>query len=340
MATCEETTEILEGKMFSPEKLKATFDNPDNDKGLSSFRSVNENKLFAFSFRTNVVFHVAPLGLLIENAGGYNSDGAQPVLNKVIVNLDDRTQVAYRSKNEIMRFEETLYGSSRLKFTFIAKLFYVQLVYDRYCHFNYDNLHTKKMARIHQLWLEEDARKVAEELETCKEVYYSVKYGRRVATAYNTLSGSSILTKKVHKRPGAQFKWSFMDSLDDMVTRLKVLTVVTFVTTLFYEELWRTIKERERFGIEKDYEDTGLISGSATSGVGPGNSKNSNGAKEEKANDYSVDFLPTAFGKIKESAHWRHKINRRLLQPAHAAKVQIVCYSNLNQAECKMIAQG
>lgn len=65
--------------------------------------------------KLRLLFEVAPLGLLIENAGGYSSDGTQSVLDKVIVNLDDRTQVAYGSKNEIIRFEETLYGSSRLK---------------------------------------------------------------------------------------------------------------------------------------------------------------------------------------------------------------------------------
>ena len=37
------------------------------------------------------------------------------MLDKEIINLDDRTQVAYGSKNEIIRFEETLYGKSRLK---------------------------------------------------------------------------------------------------------------------------------------------------------------------------------------------------------------------------------
>lgn len=65
--------------------------------------------------KLRLLFEVAPLGLLIENAGGYSSDGTQSVLDKVIVNLDDRTQVAYGSLNEIIRFEETLYGSSRLK---------------------------------------------------------------------------------------------------------------------------------------------------------------------------------------------------------------------------------
>lgn len=65
--------------------------------------------------KLRLLFEVAPLGFLIEKAGGHSSDGKQSVLDKVIVNLDDRTQVAYGSKNEIIRFEETLYGSSRLK---------------------------------------------------------------------------------------------------------------------------------------------------------------------------------------------------------------------------------
>lgn len=58
---------------------------------------------------------MAPLGFLVEKAGGYSSDGFQSVLDKEIKNLDERTQVAYGSKNEIIRFEETLYGKSRLK---------------------------------------------------------------------------------------------------------------------------------------------------------------------------------------------------------------------------------
>jgi sedoheptulose-bisphosphatase len=62
-----------------------------------------------------LLFEVAPLGFLVEKAGGYSSDGYQSVLDKEIINLDDRTQVAYGSKNEIIRFEETLYGKSRLK---------------------------------------------------------------------------------------------------------------------------------------------------------------------------------------------------------------------------------
>lgn len=65
--------------------------------------------------KLRLLFEVAPLGLLVENAGGFSSDGYNSVLDKTIVNLDDRTQVAYGSKNEIIHFEETLYGTSRLK---------------------------------------------------------------------------------------------------------------------------------------------------------------------------------------------------------------------------------
>ncbi|BBH01484.1 sedoheptulose-bisphosphatase, partial [Prunus dulcis] len=136
----KETTEIGEGKLFSPGNLRATFDNPDYSKLIDYYvkekytlrytggmvPDVNQIIVKEKGIFTNVIspttkaklrllFEVAPLGLLVENAGGFSSDGHQSVLDKVIVNLDDRTQVAYGSKNEIIRFEETLYGSSRLK---------------------------------------------------------------------------------------------------------------------------------------------------------------------------------------------------------------------------------
>ncbi|KAL9421614.1 hypothetical protein AB3S75_033982 [Citrus x aurantiifolia] len=136
----KETTEIGEGKMFSPGNLRATFDNPDYDKLINYYVKqkytlrytggmvpdvnqiiVKEKGVFtnvtspSSKAKLRLLFEVSPLGLLIENAGGYSSDGKISVLDKVINNLDDRTQVAYGSKNEIIRFEETLYGSSRLK---------------------------------------------------------------------------------------------------------------------------------------------------------------------------------------------------------------------------------
>ncbi|WCJ19782.1 Fructose-1 6-bisphosphatase class 1 [Euphorbia peplus] len=136
----KETTEIGEGKLFSPGNLRATFDNPDYDKLINYYvkekytlrytggmvPDVNQIIVKEKGIFTNVIspttkaklrllFEVAPLGLLVENAGGYSSDGHKSVLDKEIINLDDRTQVAYGSKDEIIRFEETLYGKSRLK---------------------------------------------------------------------------------------------------------------------------------------------------------------------------------------------------------------------------------
>ncbi|KAI4299455.1 hypothetical protein L6164_032915 [Bauhinia variegata] len=136
----KETTSIGEGKMFSPGNLRATSDNPDYDKLINYYVTekytlrytggmvpdvnqiiVKEKGIFtnvaspSAKAKLRLLFEVAPLGLLIEKAGGFSSDGHQSVLDKVINNIDERTQVAYGSKKEIIRFEETLYGNSRLK---------------------------------------------------------------------------------------------------------------------------------------------------------------------------------------------------------------------------------
>ncbi|KAK8593235.1 hypothetical protein V6N13_043164 [Hibiscus sabdariffa] len=112
----KDTTEISEGKLFSPRNLRATFDNPKYDKIIMKEKGIFTNVASpSAKAKLRLLFEVAPLGFLIEKAGGYSSDGHQSVLDKVINNLDDRTQVAYGSKNEIIRFEKTLYGSSRLK---------------------------------------------------------------------------------------------------------------------------------------------------------------------------------------------------------------------------------
>ncbi|XP_021732410.1 sedoheptulose-1,7-bisphosphatase, chloroplastic-like [Chenopodium quinoa] len=136
----KETTEINEGKLFCPGNLRATSDNPDYDKLIQYYvrekytlrytggmvPDVNQIIVKEKGIFTNVaspsakaklrlLFEVAPLGFLIEKAGGHSSDGTKSVLDIVVQNLDDRTQVAYGSKNEIIRFEKTLYGSSRLE---------------------------------------------------------------------------------------------------------------------------------------------------------------------------------------------------------------------------------
>ncbi|KAG1337762.1 sedoheptulose-1,7-bisphosphatase, chloroplastic [Cocos nucifera] len=135
----KDTTSIGEGKMFSPGNLRATYDNPAYDKLINYYvrekytlrytggmvPDVNQIIVKEKGIFTNVssptskaklrlLFECAPLGFLMEKAGGYSSDGTKSILDKVINNLDDRTQVAYGSKNEIIRFEETLYGSSRI----------------------------------------------------------------------------------------------------------------------------------------------------------------------------------------------------------------------------------
>ncbi|CAA7389855.1 unnamed protein product [Spirodela intermedia] len=136
----KDTTSIGEGKMFSPGNLRATTDNPEYAKLIDYYvrekytlrytggmvPDVNQIIVKEKGIFTNVtsptakaklrlLFEVAPLGFLVEKAGGHSSDGKQSVLDKVITTLDERTQVAYGSKNEIIRFEETMYGSSRLK---------------------------------------------------------------------------------------------------------------------------------------------------------------------------------------------------------------------------------
>nr|KYP59805.1 hypothetical protein KK1_015246 [Cajanus cajan] len=114
--------------------LRATSDNPDyaklidyyvNEKytlrytrGMVPDIIVKEKRIFTNVASTltkaklRLLFEVAPLGSLIEKAGGYNSDSHHFVLDKVINNVDERTRVVYESNNEIIEFEETLNGKS------------------------------------------------------------------------------------------------------------------------------------------------------------------------------------------------------------------------------------
>jgi len=135
----KDTTSIGEGKLFSPGNLRATFDNPDYEKLVNYWISekytlrytggmvpdvnqiiVKEKGIFSnvtspsTKAKLRLAFEVAPLGLLIENAGGYSSNGTMSVLDIPIQGIDDRTQCAYGSLNEVIRFEEYLYGKSRL----------------------------------------------------------------------------------------------------------------------------------------------------------------------------------------------------------------------------------
>ena len=63
--------------------------------------------------KLRLFFEVAPLGLLVEKAGGFSSADGQSIssLDVEIKEIDQRTQVCYGSYNEVCRFEEYLYGA-------------------------------------------------------------------------------------------------------------------------------------------------------------------------------------------------------------------------------------
>jgi len=135
----KETTEIGKGKLFAPGNLRATFDNPAYNRLFNYYLGekytlrytggmvpdvfqilVKEKGVFtnvsspSSKAKLRILFEVAPLGLLIENAGGASSvDGkAMSALDLPITAYDQRTEIAYGSVDEIRRFEEYMYGSS------------------------------------------------------------------------------------------------------------------------------------------------------------------------------------------------------------------------------------
>jgi len=135
----KETTEIGEGKMFSPGNLRATFDNPNYEKLINYYVGekytlrytggmvpdvfqiiVKEKGVFtnvtseSSKAKLRVAFEVAPLALLVEKAGGWSSGDGKPesALAIKIENYDQRTQVCYGSRDEVKRFEEYMYGSA------------------------------------------------------------------------------------------------------------------------------------------------------------------------------------------------------------------------------------
>lgn len=135
----KETTEIGEGKMFSPGNLRATFDNPEYEKLISHYIGekytlrytggmvpdvfqiiVKEKGVFTnitsptTKAKLRLLFEVAPLALLVEKAGGYSSCDGKCVsgLDVEVTAWDQRTQICYGSKAEVKKFEEYIYGSS------------------------------------------------------------------------------------------------------------------------------------------------------------------------------------------------------------------------------------
>lgn len=126
-----EFTTINEGKLFAPGNLRATQDNegyaqlfnywtenqyqlrytggmvPDVNqlmvKGKGIFVNVASPNTKS---KLRVLYEVAPIGYIIEKAGGKTSDGAGSVLNIPITDTEQVSQVAFGSQNEVKRFEE------------------------------------------------------------------------------------------------------------------------------------------------------------------------------------------------------------------------------------------
>jgi sedoheptulose-bisphosphatase len=122
---------IDEGKLFAPGNLRACQDNPgyqelcnywfDNKyqlrytggmvpdvnqlmvKGKGIFANAASPSAKA---KLRVLYEVAPIGYLIEKAGGKSSDGEKSVLDIEIEQTEDRTQCAFGSAKEVERFDQ------------------------------------------------------------------------------------------------------------------------------------------------------------------------------------------------------------------------------------------
>ncbi|CAD7703294.1 unnamed protein product [Ostreobium quekettii] len=135
----KETEEIGEGKLFAPGNLRATFDNPNYEKLVNYYIGeqytlrytggmvpdvfqiiVKEKGVFcnvtspSTKAKLRILFEVAPLALLVENAGGASScDGRLVSALDIDINTyDQRAEVCYGSVGEVARFEEVVYGKS------------------------------------------------------------------------------------------------------------------------------------------------------------------------------------------------------------------------------------
>jgi sedoheptulose-bisphosphatase len=135
----KETTEIGEGKLFAPGNLRATFDNPAYERLMSYYLGekytlrytggmvpdvfqiiVKEKGVFtnvtspSTKAKLRILFEVAPLALMVEQAGGASSCDGKCVsaLDIPILNYDQRTEICFGSVGEVRRFEEYLFGNS------------------------------------------------------------------------------------------------------------------------------------------------------------------------------------------------------------------------------------
>jgi sedoheptulose-bisphosphatase len=134
-----EFTTIDEGRLFAPGNLRATQDNegyaklmdywmekqyqlrysgglvPDVNqlmvKGKGIFVNVASPNTKS---KLRVLYEVAPIGYIIEKAGGMTSDGAKSVLDIQITETEQVSQVAFGSKKEVERFNDMI-GTKYMK---------------------------------------------------------------------------------------------------------------------------------------------------------------------------------------------------------------------------------
>jgi sedoheptulose-bisphosphatase len=127
----DQYTKIKEGKLISPGNLRATQDNKGYQdlfnywmqntyqlrytgglvadvnqlmvKGKGVFSHVQSPATIS---ELQLLYEVAPLAFLIEKAGGKSSDGEKSILDVVIEEVDQTSQVAYGSADEVKRFDD------------------------------------------------------------------------------------------------------------------------------------------------------------------------------------------------------------------------------------------
>jgi len=133
----KETSQIGEGKMFSPGNLRGTTDNVQYGKLIQHYIAekytlrytggmvpdvfqiiVKEKGIFtnisspSSIAKLRMVFEVAPIALLVEKAGGASSIDNKSALDKLITEYDQRSEIIYGAISEVAFCETVLNGKS------------------------------------------------------------------------------------------------------------------------------------------------------------------------------------------------------------------------------------
>mmetsp|Transcript_11994 Transcript_11994/g.26697 ORF Transcript_11994/g.26697 Transcript_11994/m.26697 type:complete len:268 (+) Transcript_11994:158-961(+) len=126
-----EFTKIESGKLVAPGNLRATQDNtgyaelfnywlqntyqlrytggmvPDVNQLLIKGKGIFVNVASkATKSKLRLLYEVAPLGFIVEKAGGRSSEGEKSVLDIMITETEQVSQAAFGSAEEVQRFEE------------------------------------------------------------------------------------------------------------------------------------------------------------------------------------------------------------------------------------------